>query len=135
MIFPFIKVENSHTKKKSFDILHKSRVDQGTYYNIFFNGHTYSKKMSEFYVTMANGVLREDFLITQDRARQVYVFTTDDAMLEFISAQICEENEFCINSRLEFLANITAYFSKEHNMSQENLEIRYKEVTFDRFNL
>ena len=66
------------------------------------DAHTYSRKMAEFYVTMANGVLREDFLITQDRARQVYVFTTDDAMLEFISAQICEENEFCINTRLNF---------------------------------
>ena len=91
--------------------------------------------MSEFYVTMANGVLREDFLIAQDRARQSYVFTTDDAMLEFINSQINEENEFCINSRLEFLSNVTTYFSKEHNMSQETLELRYKEVSFDRFDL
>ena len=85
--------------------------------------------MAEFYVTMANGVLRNDFLINQDRARQDYVFTTDDAMLEFISVQICEEDEFCINTRLEFLANITAYFSDEHNIPQEKLETRYKEVS------
>ena len=43
--------------------------------------------MSEFYVTMANGVLQQDFLIAQERARQTYVFTTDEAMLEFITTR------------------------------------------------
>ena len=84
--------------------------------------------MAEFYVTMANGVMHADFLINQEQERQEYVFTTDDAMLEFINEQILSENDFCINSRLEFLANVTAYFSDEHNISQEKMETRYKEV-------
>ena len=91
--------------------------------------------MAGFYVTMANGVMRNEFLINQDRERQEYVFTTDDAMLEFISVQICEENQFCINTRLEFLSNVTTYFSDEHNIPQEKLEARYKEVSIGRFNL
>ena len=84
--------------------------------------------MSEFYVTMANGVLQQDFLIAQERARQTYVFTTDEAMLEFINNQIEEENEFCINCRLEFLSSVTTYFRNDHAISQETLELRYKEV-------
>ena len=56
-------------------------------------------------------------------------------MLCFINEQIEEENEFCINCRLEFLSSVTTYFSQEHNMSQEALELRYKEVSFDRFDL
>ena len=91
--------------------------------------------MAEFYVTMANGVMHDDFLINQEQARQEYVFTSDDAMLEFINEQILSENEFCINTRLEFLANVTAYFSDEQNIPQEKMETRYKEVSIDRFNL
>ena len=84
--------------------------------------------MSEFYVTIANGILHSDFLIAQERERQTYVFTTDEAMLEFINEQILSENEFCINTRVEFLANVTAYFSDEHNIPPEKMESRYKEV-------
>ena len=89
--------------------------------------------MSEFYVTVANGVLQQDFLSAQERARLTYVFTTDEAMLEFINNQIEEENEFCINCRLEFLSSVTTYFRNDHALSQETLELRYKEVRFDRF--
>ena len=91
--------------------------------------------MSEFYVTIASGVLQQDFLTGQEQARQTYVFTTDEAMLEFINNQMSAEYAFCLNTRLEFLSNVTTYFSQEHNMSQEDLELRYKEVSFDRFDL
>ena len=91
--------------------------------------------MSEFYVTIANGVLQQDFLTTQEQERQEYVFSTDEAMLCFINNQMTAEYVFCLNTRLEFLSNVTTYFSQEHNISQEDLELRYKEVSIDRFNL
>ena len=84
--------------------------------------------MSEFYVTMFNGVMHADFLINQEQERQEYVFTTDDAMVAFINEQMYEEKQFCINTRVEFLANVTAYFSDEHNITPEKMESRYKEV-------
>ena len=91
--------------------------------------------MSEFYVTIASGVLQQDFLAAQEEARQTYVFTTDEAMVDFINGQLSAEYEFCLNSRLEFLSSVTSYFRQDHNMSQEDLEMRYKEVSFDRFDL
>ena len=91
--------------------------------------------MSEFYVTIASGVLQQDFLTGQEEARQAYVFTTDEAMVGFINGQLSAEDEFCLNTRLEFLSSVTTYFSQVHNMSQEDLELRYNEVSFDRFDL
>ena len=84
--------------------------------------------MAEFYVTMSNGIMHADFLINQEQERQEYVFTTDAAMVEFINEQMYEEKQFCINTRVEFLANVTAYFSDEHNIPPEKMESRYKEV-------
>ena len=84
--------------------------------------------MSEFYVTMFNDVTHNEFLSAQAIARQTYVYTTDDAMVEFINEQLYEERQFCINTRVEFLANVTAYFSDEHNITSEKMESRYKEV-------
>ena len=91
--------------------------------------------MSEFYITIARGVLQQDFLAAQAEQRETYVFTTDKAMLEFINEQILSENEFCLNTRLEFLSSVTTYFGQDHTISQEALELRYKEVSFDRFDL
>ena len=84
--------------------------------------------MSEFYITLARGILHQDFLSAQEEKRQTYDFTTEEEMLCFINEQIEEENEFCINSRLEFLSSVTTYFRNDHAISQETLELRYKEV-------
>ena len=86
--------------------------------------------MAAHIVVLSRGVFLEIFLETQQVIRSTYQYTTDEALIEFLTEQIANKTEYVVHTRLEFLANITLYFRHEHSIPEALLIERHTEVSF-----